>query len=53
MKAVPPGIALLASDLPAVPDSAITTKSKIELGVTGRDCFFEDINVWNAEPAKP
>jgi hypothetical protein len=26
------------------------TKSKIELGVAGRDGFFDDIKVWNAEP---
>jgi hypothetical protein len=29
------------------------TKSKIELGVAGKDGFFEEIKVWNAEPAKP
>jgi hypothetical protein len=29
------------------------TKSKIELGVAGKDGFFDDIKVWNAEPAKP
>jgi len=29
------------------------TKSKIELGVSGKDGFFDDIKVWNAEPAKP
>ena len=28
------------------------TKSKIELGVAGKDGFFGDIKVWNAEPAK-
>ena len=28
------------------------TKSKIELGVAGKDGFFDDIKVWNAEPAK-
>jgi hypothetical protein len=28
------------------------TKSKIELGVSGRDGYFEDFKVWNAEPAK-
>jgi len=28
------------------------TKSKIELSVGGRDGFFDDIKVWNAEPAK-
>ena len=29
------------------------TKSKIELGVAGKDGFFDDIKVWNAEPAQP
>lgn len=28
------------------------TKSKIELGVSGKDGYFEDIKVWNAAPAK-
>ncbi len=28
------------------------TKSKIELGVGGKDGYFKDIKVWNAEPAK-
>ncbi len=28
------------------------TKSKIELGVSGKDGLFDDIKVWNAEPAK-
>lgn len=28
------------------------TKSKIELGCAGRDGFFDDLVVWNAEPAK-
>jgi hypothetical protein len=32
---------------------AHATKSKIELGVAGKDGFFDDIKVWNAEPAKP
>ena len=31
---------------------AHTTKSKIELGVAGKDGYFDDIKVWNAEPAK-
>ena len=26
------------------------SKSKIELGVAGKDGFFDDIKVWNAEP---
>ena len=29
------------------------TKSKIELGVAGKDGLFDDIKVWNAEPVKP
>ena len=28
------------------------TKSKIELGVAGKSGWFQDIKVWNAEPAK-
>jgi hypothetical protein len=32
---------------------AHATKSKIELGVGGKDGFFDDIKVWNAEPATP
>ncbi|HLY76069.1 MAG TPA: hypothetical protein VKU80_18265 [Planctomycetota bacterium] len=32
---------------------AHATKSKIELGVAGKDGLFDDIKVWNAEPAKP
>ena len=32
---------------------AHATKSKIELGVAGKDGFFDDIKVWNAEPARP
>lgn len=31
---------------------AHATKSKIELGVAGKDGRFDDIKVWNAEPAK-
>ena len=30
-----------------------STKSKIELGVAGKDGFFDDIKVWNAEAAAP
>ena len=29
------------------------TKSKIELGVAGKDGYFDDIKVWNAEAVKP
>ena len=29
---------------------AHATKSKLELGVAGKDGFFDDIKVWNAEP---
>jgi hypothetical protein len=28
------------------------TKSKIELGVGGKDGWFDDIKIWNAEPVK-
>ena len=28
------------------------TKSKIELGCAGKDGFFDDIKIWNAEPVK-
>jgi hypothetical protein len=29
------------------------TKSKIELGVAGKDGWFDDLKVWNASPATP
>jgi hypothetical protein len=29
------------------------TKSKVEFGCMGKDGFFDDIKIWNAEPAKP
>ena len=32
---------------------AHATKSKIELGVAGKDGFFDDIKVWNAGAARP
>jgi hypothetical protein len=32
---------------------AHATKSKIELGVGGKDGYFDDIKVWNAEAAQP
>lgn len=32
---------------------AHATKSKIELGVAGKDGWFDDIKVWNAEAATP
>lgn len=32
---------------------AHATKSKIELGVAGKDGYFDDIKVWNAAPARP
>jgi hypothetical protein len=34
------------------PGIAHETKSKIELGVAGKDGLFDDIKVWNARPAK-
>lgn len=32
---------------------AHATKSKIEFGVAGKDGYFDDIKVWNAEPVRP
>ena len=32
---------------------AHATKSKIELGVGGKDGFFDDVKVWNAGPSQP
>ncbi len=32
---------------------AHATKSKVELGVAGKDGFFDDLKVWNAEAARP
>lgn len=29
------------------------TKSKIEFGCAGKDGYFDDVKIWNAEPAKP
>ena len=29
------------------------TKSKVEFGCMGKDGFFDDIKIWNAEPANP
>jgi hypothetical protein len=29
------------------------TKSKIELGVAGKEGYFDDLKVWSAEPARP
>ncbi|MFA5192443.1 MAG: hypothetical protein WC740_17190 [Verrucomicrobiia bacterium] len=34
------------------PGIAHATKSKIELGVAGKDGWFDDIKAWNAEPVK-
>ena len=31
---------------------AHATKSEIELGVAGKDGCFDDLKVWNAEPAR-
>jgi hypothetical protein len=28
-------------------------KSKIELGVAGKDGYFDDVKVWSAEPRQP
>ena len=35
------------------PGIAHPTKSKIELGCGGKDGFFDDLKIWNAEPAQP
>jgi hypothetical protein len=32
---------------------AHATKSKVEFGCAGKDGFFDDVKIWNAEPAKP
>lgn len=34
------------------PGIAHPTKSKVEFGCMGKDGFFDDVKVWNAEPAK-
>jgi hypothetical protein len=28
------------------------TKSKVEFGCQGKDGYFDDIKIWNAEPVK-
>ena len=33
------------------PGIAHATKSKIELGVAGKDGYFDDLKIWNAEAA--
>jgi hypothetical protein len=35
------------------PGIAHPTKSKLEFGCQGKDGYFDDIKIWNAEPAKP
>ncbi len=34
------------------PGIAHTTKSKVEIGGMGKDGFFNDLQIWKAEPAK-
>ncbi len=34
------------------PGIAHPTKSKVEFGCMGKDGFFDDLKIWNAEPAK-
>jgi len=34
------------------PGIAHPTKSKVEFGCMGKDGFFKDVKIWNAEPAK-
>ncbi len=35
------------------PGIAHPTKSKVEFGCAGKDGFFDDIKIWNAEPVTP
>jgi hypothetical protein len=35
------------------PGIAHPTKSKVEFGCMGKDGFFDDIKIWNAEPTNP
>jgi hypothetical protein len=35
------------------PGIAHPTKSKLEFGCQGKDGYFDDIKIWDAEPAKP
>jgi len=35
------------------PGIAHPTKSKVEFGCMGKDGYFDDLKIWNAEPAKP
>jgi hypothetical protein len=35
------------------PGIAHPTKSKVEFGCQGKDGYFDDIKIWNAEPAQP
>ena len=34
------------------PGIAHPTKSKVEFGCMGKDGFFDDLKIWNADPAK-
>lgn len=34
------------------PGIAHPTKSKVEFGCIGKDGFFDDLKIWNAEPVK-
>lgn len=34
------------------PGIAHPTKSKVEFGCMGKDGFFDDLKIWNAEPVK-
>ena len=35
-----------------LPGIAHPTKSKVDFGCMGKDEFFDDLKIWNAEPAK-
>jgi hypothetical protein len=34
------------------PGIAHPTKSRVEFGCAGKDGYFDDIKIWNAEPAQ-
>ncbi len=40
-----------APKLPAIPEQPIA-KKKMEFGCMGKDGFFDDLKIWNAEPVK-
>jgi hypothetical protein len=49
MRASVDGIAVAYLQSPGI---AHPTKSKVEFGCMGKDGFFDDIKIWNAEPVR-